>query len=219
MGTILLNVGTLLEDERDYDPKLIQYFVDIKDATADALVELNNLLMAGRPPKLDKSLYNAQELFKDIMVPMIRQAKAKWIRCTESHPDADLQVLADEEKMKQVLANFFDNSVYAIEERQRTDESFAHGQGEIILSVYKVDDFLEITWEDNGCGIAEDDSSQIFDAFFTKKEAVGGTGLGLHYNRNVILEHRGAIWVESTQGERTRFTFRIPIWQGDEPPD
>jgi len=63
--------------------------------------------------------------------------------------------------------------------------------------------------EDNGCGIDEDDISQLFNPFFTKKQF--GTGLGLTYVNQCIELHRGTIEIFSRKGEGTRVVVKIPL--------
>ena len=68
---------------------------------------------------------------------------------------------------------------------------------------------------DSGIGIPEDSVEHIFERFFRVDKArsreVGGTGLGLSITKNVIQMHHGVIDVESTQGEGTTFSMRIPL--------
>ena len=68
---------------------------------------------------------------------------------------------------------------------------------------------------DSGLGIPEDSVDHIFERFFRVDKArsreVGGTGLGLSITKNVIQMHHGVIDVESTQGEGTTFSMRIPL--------
>ena len=68
---------------------------------------------------------------------------------------------------------------------------------------------------DSGIGIPEDSVDHIFERFFRVDKArsreVGGTGLGLSITKNVIQMHHGVIDVESTPGEGTTFSMRIPL--------
>ena len=68
-----------------------------------------------------------------------------------------------------------------------------------------------ITIEDTGQGIPKEALDQIFDPFFTLKDEGLGTGLGLSIVYGIVEKHRGTIAVESTVGEGTRFTIRIPL--------
>lgn len=71
---------------------------------------------------------------------------------------------------------------------------------------------IEIRIRDNGNGIPEELHSQIFHHSFTTKKAGKGTGLGLAIARQIIVEkHNGSLEVESSVGEGTQFSIRLPI--------
>ncbi len=69
---------------------------------------------------------------------------------------------------------------------------------------------VEIRVEDNGQGIPEEIRDRIFEPFFTSKGRETGTGLGLSICHRIVEEHGGSIAVESTPGEGTAFTIRLP---------
>ena len=75
--------------------------------------------------------------------------------------------------------------------------------------------YFYIKVADSGIGIPEDALDHIFERFFRVDKArsreVGGTGLGLAITKNVIQMHHGVIDVESTPGEGTTFSVRIPL--------
>jgi signal transduction histidine kinase len=72
---------------------------------------------------------------------------------------------------------------------------------------------LEISVEDNGCGIPEHKFDAIFDAFsrLHRQDAIPGTGVGLCICKRVAVNHAGEIRVSSTLGEGSRFSFTVPI--------
>jgi NtrC-family two-component system sensor histidine kinase KinB len=66
---------------------------------------------------------------------------------------------------------------------------------------------------DDGAGIPYEYQSKIFDKFVQVKssKAPEGTGLGLAICKEIVRAHGGTIWVESTPGEGSTFTFTLPI--------
>ena len=72
----------------------------------------------------------------------------------------------------------------------------------------KKDGTVKIAIQDNGIGITPDKIEHIFEPFFTDKDK--GTGLGLAITANIIENHNGRIWVESTEGKGTTFFIVLP---------
>ena len=104
------------------------------------------------------------------------------------------------QQLNQVFMNILVNAAQAIEK-----------QGEIKIVTRALDGKVEIKISDTGSGIPEENLSKIFDPFFTTKEIGYGTGLGMNVAYNIIKKHNGTIDVESTVGEGTIFTIRIPL--------
>jgi len=71
--------------------------------------------------------------------------------------------------------------------------------------------FIEVVFQDNGCGISKENIRKIFDPFFTTKEAGTGTGLGLALSYGIIRDHAGMINVESEVDKGTEFAVCLPI--------
>jgi signal transduction histidine kinase len=103
-------------------------------------------------------------------------------------------------KLQQVLLNLLSNAKDAVE-----------GGGRIGVRTVLRDDRIVLEVDDDGIGIAEHDLAQIFDPFFTTKGRGKGTGLGLSISYGIVREHDGAMFVESTPGEFTRFRVELPV--------
>ena len=69
--------------------------------------------------------------------------------------------------------------------------------------------YVELSFEDQGCGIPQEDFDKIFTPYFTSK-AIIGTGLGLATAHSIITRHGGAITFVSTRGAGTTFTLYLP---------
>jgi signal transduction histidine kinase/ActR/RegA family two-component response regulator len=69
--------------------------------------------------------------------------------------------------------------------------------------------FFQISISDNGCGIASENISRIFEPYFTTKS--NGSGLGLAIVNSIVKKNNGSIYVESTTGKGTTFTIRFPV--------
>jgi PAS domain S-box-containing protein len=110
-------------------------------------------------------------------------------------------------ELNQVFLNLIVNAAHAIQAAGHDASS-----GRIRISTAAVPQGIEIVFEDNGCGISEENLDRIFDPFFTTKEVGKGTGQGLAIARSIIVErHSGTILVESEVNQGTRMTVQLPI--------
>ena len=77
------------------------------------------------------------------------------------------------------------------------------------------DAFVKIAVRDNGTGISQEDLPHVFDHFYrgekSRSRHYGGTGLGLAICKQIIENHAGMIWVESTPDVATTVYFKLPI--------
>ncbi len=103
-------------------------------------------------------------------------------------------------QLNQVFLNLLNNGAQAIE-----------GQGSIRIRTRLVDETIEISIRDSGCGMDEETAAHIFEPFFTTKPVGEGTGLGLSIVFRIIEDHRGSIEVDSAPGQGTEFTIRLPV--------
>jgi len=130
------------------------------------------------------------------------QIDAKGVNVTlDLHPDLP-NVKADANKIIWALTNLISNAL------RYTDSG-----GQIRLSAERIDPYIHVSVIDNGPGIPFEVQSKIFDKFVQIKsdKALGGSGLGLTICKEIIRAHGGTIWVDSTPGEGSTFTFTLPI--------
>ena len=112
-------------------------------------------------------------------------------------------------ELEQVLLNLLKNAAQAIHQRPEGSEP-----GRIILRTRLNSPWAEIQVEDNGIGMSEAVRKRTFEPFFTTKEIGQGTGLGLSVSYFIITNnHKGQMEVQSTPGQGTCFTLRLPLAQ------
>ncbi|MBK5356263.1 PAS domain-containing protein [Pseudomonas sp. TH41] len=110
-------------------------------------------------------------------------------------------------ELEQVLLNLLKNAAQAIHQREDDREP-----GRIILRTKLNPPWAEIQVEDNGVGMSESVRKRTFEPFFTTKEIGQGTGLGLSVSYFIITNnHKGQMEVQSTLGQGTCFTLRLPL--------
>jgi len=105
---------------------------------------------------------------------------------------------ADVNLIEQVIINLMLNAIDAVKNRE---------EAYISLSALEVDGKVQIRIEDNGAGIPADLQEQIFTPFFTTKKT--GTGVGLTLSKQIMLLHKGTIFLNSTEGEGSVFILQF----------
>lgn len=112
-------------------------------------------------------------------------------------------VLADPERVEQVLINLMGNALRYT------------SQGAITVYSWKAPDKLWIAVEDTGQGIATDELPHVFDRFWrsdrSRDRHSGGTGIGLSISRRLVELQGGTIEVESQLGQGSTFRFSLPL--------
>jgi signal transduction histidine kinase len=90
---------------------------------------------------------------------------------------------------------------------------FTPAGGRVMLTAAPIDDAVQISVRDTGIGIRSEDRDRIFEEFQQAGpgKAVEGTGLGLALAKRFVEMHGGRIWVESTIGAGSEFTFTLPL--------
>ncbi|MEM1179368.1 MAG: ATP-binding protein [Acidobacteriota bacterium] len=117
---------------------------------------------------------------------------------------ADLRMAqADEERLQQILHNLIGNAVKFTAE------------GHVEISARQDGDEIEVAVTDTGIGIAPEHQERIFRAFeqadASIERAYGGTGLGLAVAQGLVEAHGGRLRLESSTGEGSSFSFRLPV--------
>jgi signal transduction histidine kinase len=109
----------------------------------------------------------------------------------------------DERRLAQVLLNLVGNAIKFTE------------VGEVRIAARVDGDAFVVAVADTGPGIPEADRSRIFEEFqqadSSNTRRKGGTGLGLSIARRIVELHGGRVWVESTVGRGSTFSFRVPV--------
>jgi NtrC-family two-component system sensor histidine kinase KinB len=139
---------------------------------------------------------HVQEVFKD-------QAEMKQIKLTIERAGELPEVRADANKATWVLTNLVSNAL-----------RYVSHDGEIRITAKKIGPHVHLSVSDNGPGIPSEYQTKIFQKFVqVKGRQSGGTGLGLAICKEIVRAHGGAIWVESSPGHGSIFTFTLPVAQ------
>ena len=154
--------------------------------------------------KLDLAPLDMHELVEETLAVLTQECEEAGIHIyNETVPNTPL-VLADSDRITQVLLNLLDNA------RRHTPSG-----GTITVSAQREEKMLRVSIQDTGIGIDAKDLPHIFERFYradrSRTGATGGSGLGLSIVKAIIVAHKGTIGAESTPGQGTRITFTLPL--------
>ncbi|MFQ5841700.1 MAG: PAS domain-containing sensor histidine kinase [Thermodesulfobacteriota bacterium] len=118
-------------------------------------------------------------------------------------------------QIEQVFINLLSNARYALNQKYPDP----HEDKTLLIRTAQVEEngrkYVRVEFHDRGIGIPEGDMDKIFNPFYTSKEQGQGTGLGLSISYNIIQEHKGTIRFDSKEGEYTKVTVDLPVYEGD----
>ncbi|AIL65894.1 Sensor histidine kinase [Rickettsiales bacterium Ac37b] len=153
-----------------------------------------------------------------IITEMIEEAKTLYINGKQLQinftPLKDAFILADKERIGQVLRNLFVNSIKFSPNNSTITVSLE--LSEITYDDQNKSEAYHFAIKDEGIGVPENELYTIFEVFVQSsktKTKAGGTGLGLAICKEIIEAHHGEIWAENNQDQGATFNFVVPISQ------
>jgi two-component system phosphate regulon sensor histidine kinase PhoR len=197
------------------------------------LLDLSNIELE-RTPLSIRPLAVA-EATRQAAAMLLPQAQRKTIRLVAEVPDGLPLVLADRDRLVQILVNLIDNAVKYTPEGG-TVRVIAHrvnwSNSQVVDSPKPIDeltarpvdhgDLVEIAVEDTGIGVPEKDLPRITERFYRVDKArsreLGGTGLGLAIVKHLVQAHGGSLVIESELGKGTRVRITLPAAPASQAP-
>ncbi len=147
--------------------------------------------------------YSIKDVVHSVFSAVESLATAKQLALKIEMPPNLPTAHGDERRLAQVLLNLVGNAI------KFTDT------GEVAIKASASNGSYTLSVHDTGPGISEADHGKIFEEFqqadssATKKK--GGTGLGLSISKRIVEMHGGRIWVDSSLGEGSTFSFTVPV--------
>ncbi len=194
------------------DP-LIGHSKEVIKAADRASSLTRQLLAFSRKQVLTPVVFDLEELVHDT-AKMLKRLIGEDVELRVNVAEHLWNVRADKDQITQVLMNLCVNARDAMpsggllsigmKNARLTDE---HREKYPFLVG---DDFVQLSVEDTGMGMAREVQEHIFEPFFTTKEQGKGTGLGLSTVYGIVKQSGGYIWVDSRLGEGTTFTIYLP---------
>jgi histidine kinase len=154
---------------------------------------------------IERRSCHAGELVETVAEWLRPQFDGKGVKLDTILPDNDIVVMADYDRIRQVLINILGNAL------RYTPEG-----GSVVMRLEEVGEEAQFSVEDTGRGIPQDAVDLIFQRFYrvdkSRSRASGGSGVGLTIARHIVEAHGGRIWAESEGvGTGSKFHFSLPL--------
>ena len=189
------------------DDTMLQGLYTIEKASKHAYKLLENLLVwsqnqTGRSP-FNPEYLNLNKQVSESFKIIESSAAIKGINVVNSIKKS-IEIFADKNMLDSILRNLILNAI-----------KFSYKGGKVKVTALEVDHAIQVSVKDEGVGISLANQSAVFEidkhTITCGTDNEQGTGLGLILCKDFITRHKGSIWVESTPGHGSTFTFRLPL--------
>ncbi len=192
-GNKLLEDGLIIiEKESDRLGNMVTELLDFSELSSGRLI-------------MNKELLDLNELGLFINKQLIPKSSAKNIDMILNYDESNsVMVMADRDRIKQVLINILDNAL------KFTDE------GGVVLTDIKIEgEKAVVEVIDNGCGISEEEISLVTGKFYKGSNSNSHTGLGLSICEEIVKAHNGNLIIRSVLEKGTVVRVELPLEKGD----
>ena len=205
--TAIRGWGETAKMSLDTDPELVGRGLDVVLSEADRLSSLveelldfsrmqtGRLSLVSQPMNVTLILNESADMYKEL-------AKKQDIDLVVSVPNEDITVLGDKNRLKQVFINVIDNAV-----------KYTHAGGQVLVNLDTEEACVRITVTDTGVGIPAEDIDRVKEKFYKANKTVRGSGIGLAVADEIIKQHDGLLFIESTENVGTKVTVVLPIYE------
>lgn len=207
LGLILGHATFLKEmvapEHRDPVETIIHNTTRLKDIV-ESLTEVDNY--ESGVARLHRNKISISRVVEDVLAAFKEMAEENNITLkTEMGASmTDFFLDVDENKVTVAISNLVRNAI-----------TFTNEGGQVLVQVDQVPDYVQVAVIDNGIGIPAKDLPHVFERFFQVESHLtrhySGMGLGLTVAKTMIDLHGGRIWVESKEGQGSKFTILLPV--------
>lgn len=205
--TAIRGWGETAKMSLDTDPELVSRGLDVVLSEADRLsglveelldfsrMENGKMTMVVKPLDVTMLLRESADMYVEL-------AKNNGIDLAFTEPKEALVIMGDTNRLKQVFINIIDNAV-----------KYTENGGQVLISQLKEEACVRISVTDTGLGIPSQDLERIKEKFYKASNSVRGSGIGLAVADEIIRQHDGLLFVESTEGVGTTVTIVLPLYE------
>lgn len=200
------------------DKKLTRYLSQVVEASGKSAELVAQMLTfskseADNDKKEDITANSFINNVKQLLQPIIPTN----ISLNINEPNKELFINVNSATMTQVLMSLYLNAKDAIENKNGiitiNSKAVSFNSSDIICNSCHqniMGDYIEISVEDDGCGIQANTIEHLFEPFFTTKEVGKGTGMGLSVVHGITHKHNGHILIDSEEGKGTIVKILLP---------
>jgi signal transduction histidine kinase len=182
-------------------------FLDIASQRTSTLIRFVRDLLYITKLKLSNEVrsghFSIRDSIQKIVTNLESSAKEKSIRIHVEIDDAVDQIVGFQLSIEELITNLLGNAI-----------QYSDPDSDVYLKVKDWNNQVLIEIQDHGQGIPAQEQELVFEEFFrgskTKATSVG-TGLGLAISKKIVQNHGGRIWVESDEGNGSKFCFTLPL--------
>lgn len=142
------------------------------------------------------------DILDEVRDMYIEFANQRSVQLEYARPINDSIIMGDKNRLKQVFINVIDNAV-----------KYTESGGQVLVEQTESDGCVRITVRDTGVGIPAQDIDRVKEKFFKSNKTVRGSGIGLAVADEIVKQHKGLIFIESTEGVGTTVTVVLPIYE------
>ncbi len=194
------DVGEISKEQREF-LEIISQNTQRLEALINEVLDIEKI-ESGRV-KIRQEKVNLNEIVEDCINTFKVMAEGKGLKLEKDIKVAQIDVLADSDRLSQVFSNLLSDAIKYTKE------------GRVKVTAQTKGRFASVTVEDSGVGMSQQDLSRVFTRFFRSDNSyvrkTTGTGLGLSIAKATIERHNGDIKVESKLGVGTKFEVILPL--------
>jgi signal transduction histidine kinase len=190
-----------LTDTYAKDPKLVGLVDSVISTVQRCAKVTRDLLNFTRHLNLSIQTIDLKEIIDEVQSVLTKEAELRSITVGVTVSENIPPFESDRGKLEQVFFNLFNSAIGAMGDGGHLE----------ITARRKNEDFISVSFTDNGRGIPQSDLKHIFEPFYYSKTGHSGTGLGLAVTYALVQEIGGTISVQSSPGQETCFDIGIPL--------